>query len=229
MTPQKTVAFSRQATNIFFHILTGCNLSCRHCYINPEQHGHQTLPLATIESWLKAFEDKAARANLVLLGGEPTMHPDLAAVVKFARGLGFQSITIDTNGYLFHDIIERVSPDEVDFFSFSLDGATRETNDDIRGRGSYDACLAGIRRAVAAGFDTSMIYTVSQANLHELEDVVPLVRDLKVKRFFIQVLGLRGNPARESGDSVSGAITPVSQKEWLDRIPAVAGLLARRG
>ena len=115
MTSARTVAFSKQATNIFFHILTGCNLSCRHCYINPEQHGHQTLPLATIERWLNAFAEKADRANLVLLGGEPTMHPDLAAVVKLARGLGFQSITIDTNGYLFHDIIERVSPEEVNF------------------------------------------------------------------------------------------------------------------
>ena len=122
------------------------------------------------------------------------MHPDLAAVVKLARGLGFKSITIDTNGYLFHDIIERVSPDEVDFFSFSLDGATRETNDRIRGEGSYDACLAGSARAVYAGFGTSMIYTVSQANLHELEDIVPLVRRFNVKRFFIQVLGLRGKP-----------------------------------
>lgn len=229
MTTAKTVAFSRQATNIFFHILTGCNLSCRHCYINPGQHGRQTLPRETIERWLKAFADKADRANLILLGGEPTLHPDLADVVKFARRMGFKSITIDTNGYLFHQILERVSPKEVDFFSFSLDGATPETNDKIRGEGCYQACLDGIRRAVKSGFGTSLIYTVSRANLHELEAMVPLARDLGVRRFFIQVLGLRGKPARETDDAAGGDISPVSRTEWLARIPAVARLLAEEG
>jgi len=229
MTISKTVAFTRRATNIFFHILTSCNLSCRHCYINPEQHGHQTLPFATIERWLKAFQAKAHQANLILLGGEPTLHPDLAAVVKSARALRFHSVTIDTNGYLFHEILERVSPDEVDFFSFSLDGATRKTNDRIRGEGSYDACLAGLRRAAKAGFGTSMIYTVSRANIHELEQMVPLVRGLGIQRFFIQVLGLRGKPAKQGCNSPSGDIAPVSQTQWIDAIPAAAGLLAEEG
>ena len=229
MTEPKTVAFSRQATNIFFHILTGCNLSCRHCYINPGQHGHQTLSLDTIKRWLQAFEDKAGRANLVLLGGEPTLHPDLAAAVGFARRLGFKSITIDTNGYLFHNILERVSPSEVDLFSFSLDGATRETNDRIRGTGAFDTCLEGIRRAVAAGFGTGIIYTVSRANLHELDAMVPLARDLGVGQFFIQVLGLRGKPAEEGSEAAAGDISPVSCSEWLERIPAVAARLAAAG
>ncbi len=43
MTLPQTVAFSRESTNVFFHILTRCNLKCRHCYINPQQHGNNTL------------------------------------------------------------------------------------------------------------------------------------------------------------------------------------------
>ena len=229
MTASNTVAFSRQATNIFFHILTGCNLNCRHCYINPVQHGHQTLSLSTIQRWLNAFRDEAAQANLVLLGGEPTLHPDLAAAVKYSRRMGFKSVTIDTNGYLFHNILELVSPQEVDFFSFSLDGATAQTNDRIRGEGSYEACLDGIRRAVKSGFEISMIYTVSKANLHELEAMVPLARELEIRRFFIQVLGLRGNPAKEKTEETGGLISPVSYNEWLQRIPAVARKLAAEG
>ncbi len=51
----RTVAFSKHSTNLFFHILTKCNLKCRHCYINPAQHGKNTLPLATITAWLEVF------------------------------------------------------------------------------------------------------------------------------------------------------------------------------
>jgi MoaA/NifB/PqqE/SkfB family radical SAM enzyme len=41
----RTVGFQPGERNVFFHILTACNLSCRHCYINPAQHGTATLPL----------------------------------------------------------------------------------------------------------------------------------------------------------------------------------------
>ena len=94
---KKTVAFSKDATNVFFHILTNCNLKCKHCYINTEQHGEKTLPLETIETWLEGFIAKGKAANVIFLGGEPTLHPDLPFVIKKAKSLGYNSITIDTN------------------------------------------------------------------------------------------------------------------------------------
>jgi MoaA/NifB/PqqE/SkfB family radical SAM enzyme len=229
MARKRTVAFSPKAVNLFFHILTGCNLKCRHCYINPAQHGTQPLPLATIKDWLKIFADLGKPTNLVLLGGEPTLHPDLAGAVQTARGLGFASITIDTNGYLFHDILERITPEDLDYFSFSLDGATAKTNDALRGQGSYAACLDGLRRAVAKGFSTSLIYTVSTANLHELEQMGPLLEDLGVERFFIQVLGIRGNPALETQSASSGGPLQVDRDRWLAIVPAAAAKIADRG
>ena len=59
---RKTVAFSRRSANVFFHLLTRCNLHCRHCYINPEQHGSRTLDIDTIEKWLALF-CRTARAG----------------------------------------------------------------------------------------------------------------------------------------------------------------------
>ena len=229
MARKRTVAFSPRAVNLFFHILTRCNLTCRHCYINPDQHGTATLPLETIEGWLKVFADLGKPANLILLGGEPTLHPDLAAVVRAARRLRFASITIDTNGYLFHDILDRLTPGDLDYFSFSLDGATAQTNDALRGRGSYAACLDGIRRAVAKGFSTSLIYTVSTANLEELEQMGPLLEDLGVERFFIQVLGIRGNPALQAYTDISDRPLQVDRERWLAVVPAAAEKIADRG
>ena len=229
MTRKRTVAFSPQAVNLFFHILTRCNLKCRHCYINPDQHGTETLPLNTIENWLKVFAELGKPANLILLGGEPTLHPDLAAVVKTARRLQFASVTIDTNGYLFHDILDRLTPADLDYFSFSLDGATAEANDALRGRGSYDACLAGIRRAVAKGFSTSLIYTVSTANIDELPQMGPLLEDLGIDRFFIQVLGIRGNPARQTDGMATDRPLQVDRDRWLAVVPAAARTDCRSG
>jgi MoaA/NifB/PqqE/SkfB family radical SAM enzyme len=224
----RTVAFTQNATNVFFHILTACNLRCRHCYINPSQHGVASLNIDTITAWLRVFAGKKNPPNVIFLGGEPTLHPDLPLAVKQAGQLGYQSITIDTNGYLFHDILNRLQPDEVDFFSFSLDGATHAVNDSLRGDGSFHACLKGIRQAVSRGFSTSLIYTVSSANLRELEKMPELLRDIGIRRFFIQVVGIRGTPAQAVA-SASAGIHQVSPEEWLDKVPAAAQKAAGMG
>jgi MoaA/NifB/PqqE/SkfB family radical SAM enzyme len=221
---KKTVAFSKNATNVFFHILTNCNLKCKHCYINKKQHGEKTLPLETIEAWLEVFVSKNKNANVIFLGGEPTLHPDLSLAIKKAKALGYNSITVDTNGYLFHEILSKVDPEEIDYFSFSLDGATGKTNDMIRGEGSYDKCIAGIKKAILRGFTTSLIYTVSQMNFHELDRIAPLLKDLGVDRFFIQVIGIRGKSAVNRQEKLQ-----VSRDEWLKIIPDVAQKIARLG
>ncbi|MFZ7125127.1 MAG: radical SAM protein [Desulfobacterales bacterium] len=226
-TERRTVAFSRSAVNIFFHILTGCNLKCRHCYINPDQHGRSPLSIDTIERWLSAFSPRGRNANVIFLGGEPTLHPELPEAIRTARKMGYRSVTVDTNGYLFNDILDRIAPDEVDFFSFSLDGSTAELNDRLRGQGCYEACTAGIRKAVERGFGVSAIFTVSSANLHDLPAMGPLLSALGVSRFFIQVIGLRGAPGRESEDADSPG--QVAREQWLEIVPRAAESIAERG
>ena len=220
---KKTVAFSKDSSNLFFHLLTKCNLSCKHCYINRKEHGEKTLGIDTIKKWLNLFADRCENINVIFLGGEPTLHPDLSLAVKEARRLGFKSITIDTNGYLFHDILNRVTPDEVDFISFSLDGATPATNDAIRGEGCHEQVIKGLKQAVSAGFSTSMIYTVSGENIHELHRMPDLIKDWGLERFFIQVIGIRG----ESANTNDGL--QVSMEQWLDVVPDAAEAMARQG
>ncbi len=245
---KQTVAFSKNSSNLFFHILTKCNLSCTHCYINKDQHGVDTLDIGTIKKWLKLFANrpvsdknnpkqalinknpadksmvnKAAQTNVIFLGGEPTLHPDLHLAVKEAKSLGFKSITIDTNGYLFNNILDKISCDDIDYFSFSLDGATQTTNDSIRGEGSYDKVMEGIKKAVAKNFSCSMIYTVSEKNFHELELMEDLIKNLGIKRFFIQVIGMRGKSSGSKGNF------QVSKENWLKTIPKTAKKIAGHG
>lgn len=221
---KETVSFSKNSINVFFHILTKCNLKCRHCYINPEQHGENTLPIETINKWLEAFYDKRKDANVIFLGGEPTLHPDLSTAVRKAKEIGYKSITIDSNGYLFHDILDKISPSDIDYISFSLDGASPETNDPIRGKGSYEHCTAGVRKAVEKGFGTSMIYTVSRSNIHDLENMPPLLETLGIDRFFIQVIGIRGNSAESGANDLQ-----LTREEWTAIVPEIAGRVSRLG
>ncbi len=222
---KRTVEFKPHSRNLFFHILTACNLRCRHCYINPEQHGTKTLDIATIKKWLRLFSlsgqpstfKSVSDTNVIFLGGEPTLHPDLSQAIRDAKGLGYASITVDTNGYLFNDILDRVSPLEVDYFSFSLDGSTKEVNDAIRGQGCYDTCIKGMKEAVSRGFTISSIFTASRANIKDLPNMPPILKRLGVSRFFIQVIGIRGNPAKRNETDLQ-----LRYEEWMEIVPETA-------
>jgi len=218
----RTLSFRPGERNIFFHILTACNLACKHCYINQEQHGKETLAIDTIEKWLSLFFKTGQENNLIFLGGEPTLHPDLAAGVKLANAIGYDSVTIDSNGYLFHDILNKITPQEA-VLSFSLDGPTAEINDPIRGKGVFDICTENLKKAVQLSFRTSLIYTVSRNNLAHLHSMPALLEEWGVKRFFIQIIGIRGKPAAAGETGLQ--LTP---EEWLNTVPKVAKEAAQR-
>jgi len=238
---RRTVEFKPRSRNLFFHILTRCNLRCRHCYINPDQHGLEILDEETVTRWLSILSGKgisacrdttgareaaapAGETNVIFLGGEPTLNPALPAAVRAARRLGCASVTVDTNGFLFHDILEKVSPGEVDYFSFSLDGASPEVNDPIRGDGVFEVCTRGIRKAAEKGFGISSIFTASRINLHDLGNMPSLLKDLGVTRFFIQVIGIRGKPASRGETDLQ-----LSREEWNEIVPEVAVRAAGMG
>lgn len=222
----RTVGFKQGERNVFLHLLTACNLSCRHCYINPSQHGTATLPKSTALEWLHLFARPDRQTNLILLGGEPTLHPDLPDIIRAAKAMRY-TVTVDSNGYLFNDLLERVTPRELDYLSFSLDGPDPEVNDPIRGKGVFAVCTENLRRAAAKGFNTSVIYTVSSLNIDHLHRMPPLLAELGVKRFFIQVIGLRGKPA--GAPPGAGSNWQVDPERWLQTVPQVARQAADLG
>lgn len=220
----RTVGFRPGERNVFFHILTACNLACKHCYINKSQHGTEMLSLEQIEKWMKLFVDNKKKTNLIFLGGEPTLHPDLSTAIKYAKRLSY-NVTVDSNGYLFHDLLKNTSPEFLDYLSFSLDGPSAKVNDPIRGDGVFEVCTSNIHKAVEAGFHVSVIYTVSSKNLHYVDEMVDLLDTLRVRKFFIQVLGLRGKSAQPEGNDIG----QVTREQWLKIIPKAARKAADRG
>ncbi|THB78278.1 MAG: radical SAM protein [Desulfobulbaceae bacterium] len=223
----RTVDFSIGERNIFLHILTACNLSCSHCYINPEQHGRGQLTREELARWIPMLRGECAKANIVFLGGEPTLHRELPFAVETAKTCGY-NVTVDSNGYLFNDFLEKSSPELLDFLSFSLDGPTPQINDMIRGVGVYQTCTENIAQAVKRKFSVSLIYTVSSKNIEYLHLMPPLLERLGVKRFFIQVIGLRGKSAESQEDKVQPSLQ-VQPERWLSVVPEVAEYAASLG
>ncbi len=158
------------------------------------------------------------------------MHPELAHIIKKGKRLGF-AVTVDSNGYLFHDLLNKTSPKYLDYLSFSLDGPNSTINDPIRGNGVFEECIKNMKKAVELKYRVSVIYTVSAKNIDYLHKMIPLLVETGVRRFFIQVIGLRGESAKgmEKKHNIQSEILQVSRDKWLSVVPDVAKQAAEMG
>ena len=86
-------------------ILRGCNIRCRDCY---NLHPDHVKPLAEIDAQLDALMRLRKLQSISIVGGEPTLHPDLVEIVRRARqrGLFVELFTngVDLNGPLLADL-----------------------------------------------------------------------------------------------------------------------------
>lgn len=159
---------------ITWELTYGCNLACIHCLSSSGRR--DPAELSTAEA--KAFLDQLAELSVFYVnvgGGEPTLRPDFDELVEHAvsRRVG---IKFSTNGTTMSEARARrlASMDYVDV-QVSIDGATAETNDAVRGVGSYDAARTAMENLAAAGFGGFKIsVVVTRQNVAELDHLEQL-------------------------------------------------------
>jgi radical SAM protein with 4Fe4S-binding SPASM domain len=167
---------------LWLHVNDFCNLSCAHCLVSSGPDRPQGLPT---ERLLDAIDQGAALGveRFFFTGGEPIARPDavdLARHIVIGHG---RELVILTNGTLFKgerfDRLVDLAGERLRL-QISLDGAKAATNDPIRGEGTFDRVIAGVRIAVAAGVRPSLTMTLLQRNLEEIEPFVRLASSLGV-------------------------------------------------
>jgi mycofactocin biosynthetic radical S-adenosylmethionine protein MftC len=128
-----------------------CNLSCVHCLSSSGRRDPRELTTAECQ----AVIDELQRMQVFYVnigGGEPTVRPDFWALLDYATSHDV-GVKFSTNGVKITPAIARqlAASDYVDV-QISLDGATAEVNDAVRGPGSYDTALRAMRNLADAGF-----------------------------------------------------------------------------
>ena len=80
-------------------ILRGCNIRCRDCYnLQPDR----IKPLVEIDAQLDALTRLRKLQSISIVGGEPTLHPDLVEIVRRVRRRGL-FVELFTNGVDLND------------------------------------------------------------------------------------------------------------------------------
>lgn len=175
----------RPPANLTFAITGVCNLVCEHCWVGagtPSAAAH--VPERTARRVIQEFAALGGK-SIRFTGGEPLSHPDWLGFMQCARRSGFRGVSLQTNAILFDD--EQVAAlRDLDFpglsIQISLDGATAESYDLVRGAGAFAGALAGIRRLVRGGLARriSLFFTEMRHNLEEIPAVLELAADLEI-------------------------------------------------
>ncbi|MGN6793925.1 MAG: mycofactocin radical SAM maturase [Streptosporangiaceae bacterium] len=147
-----------------------CNLECAHCLSSSGRRDPRELTTEQCE----AVIDELQRMNVFYVnigGGEPTIRPDFWHLLQYSveHQVG---VKFSTNGV-------RITPERARFLAgtdyvdvqVSLDGATAEVNDYVRGPGSFEMALRALENLREAGFGDAKISVVcTRHNVGQLDD-----------------------------------------------------------
>lgn len=160
-----------------------CNLDCKHCLREIKEPPKNFSPplLGKILREAKSLGSKIVGFT----GGEPFLHPKLDEILHIVQEEGYNCYFV-TNGSQF----DKIFPLLVQYksllsgISFSLDGATKETHDFMRGEGSFKKSMAAIAACYGEKIPFNLQMCLNKKNRQEIPHMTTLAAQLGAQHLF---------------------------------------------
>lgn len=171
-----------------------CNNHCAFCVQGDKRDEHGPRAPDQIETDLKAGLAQGA-SELVLTGGEPTVHKNLLSVIRLARRLGYTNIQLQSNGrrFFYSDFCEAAIAAGATEFSPALHGATAEIHEKLtEAPGSFEQVVTGIENLVRLGQPVICNTVITTVNYEQLPELARFFVKLGVRQYqfaFVHILG----------------------------------------
>lgn len=211
----------RSLTELWLHTNNSCNLACSHCLVSSGPDGDKGMPT---EPFLKVIADarELGARRFFFTGGEPFLRKDLFTLVDAVLSDPKSELAILSNGILLSDakLAELRQRDAARLrLQISLDGSTPAINDPIRGRGSFERIVHGIRTAIAAGLSVTVSTVITRTNADDVPNITRRVGELGGTMHHLLWLHKRGRADEHGADRTP----PVEQVIGVVRRARAAG------
>lgn len=136
---------------------TVCNLRCTHCFIScsPENHDFWFLDLDTVKGYLNESQAWGVK-EYYFTGGEPFMNKDLLPMLQATLAIGPASVLTNATLLSARTVGRLAEIHAASAYSLelrvSLDGPSADSNDPIRGEGTFERAMDGVSRLLEHGF-----------------------------------------------------------------------------
>ena len=219
--PRTSLPGSKQAPVVIWNLLRRCNLTCKHCYAtSADSVFRDELDTAAALAVIDDLHEAGVKV-LILSGGEPLLRDDLFQLSAYARARGF-FVALSTNGTLISESnIEQIAAANFDYVGVSIDGL-EETHDAFRQLvGSYASSMHGIALCRQRGIRVGLRTTLTQENHAQLPQLLDLMREYDVQKFYLSHLNYSGRGKRsrqlDAHQQMSrDAMTLIFERAWAD-------------
>jgi heme d1 biosynthesis radical SAM protein NirJ len=207
---------------VIWNLIRRCNLACKHCYTTSADIDFpgelSTREIYAVMDDLKAFKVPV----LILSGGEPLLHPDIFAISRRAKDMGFY-VALSSNGTkITAGNIDEIAAIDYQYIGVSLDGI-KDTHDRFRRMpGSFDEALRGVRLCLEKGIKVGIRFTLTQDNHQDFPALLQLMDDHDIDKFYLSHLNYGGRGNRNRKDDAHFQMTRTAMDllfetsyEWL--------------
>ena len=162
---------------IVIELTNRCNLRCQHCF-SGRHGGRDDLPLDVLRHILSEAKHEGFKF-IGFTGGDPTVYRHFVEAIRLTYEAGYQ-FGFNTNGWNFTKIYSQLNPyrDRLSIITFSLDGATEETHDQLRGSGSFRRLMQAVSVCIIEDIPFSLNMVITAHNRHQLEQAAQLATRL---------------------------------------------------
>jgi MoaA/NifB/PqqE/SkfB family radical SAM enzyme len=227
--------YFRNLHQVFMYITDRCNLECEQCIYKPSisHFINEEIELPTALELLARFRDMGA-SKVTFLGGEPTLYGHRRAgrplldLIAGTKDLGYEYIRLDTNGQKTSDFLDRPDFMKLNEVAFSLDGYSVETNDSLRGKGTFLRTIEAIKLALNLGYKVTITCCVQKLFLDRddhgrlrLGTMIQFAESLGVHQINFHDLFKVGIPM----DTWTGNFAPKPQ-DWMPVYREITGMIS---
>jgi len=163
-------------SSVTIYVTDFCPKHCRHCATNAHNRINRQNELV-FDDWVEIIQRlrETGVLMLVISGGEPLSLPHTQRILEVADELQFGlTLLTDFDNFTEQQIVGLKSLKHLISVQTSLDGATAETHDFLRGRGSFSKTLRRLRMLNDAGLAFTVAAAVHKKNIGELDKIAEL-------------------------------------------------------
>lgn len=163
---------------IYLLLTENCNLNCDYCIRGKKKYIY--VEKEKLFKIIKENESNFKNAQILLTGGEPTLHPDFIEILNYVKEHS-KSVSINTNGTI--DVFELLPYSKNIHIQISLDGK-EEIHDRLRSKGSFKATWNNIQKIDKLGFSYNIATVVNVNNIDTVDELLPSLSMLKGMKYW---------------------------------------------
>lgn len=171
--------------SLLIETVSACNAKCTFCPMQAERKiASARMPLPRFQQIIRENADfiKSTYNGVEpYYRGEPLLHTDFWEICATLRQYGIRNMGINSNLSFKKIALERFKEFRVPLI-VNMGGASKEVHESVMKGSDYDIVTSNIRRLIELGVDFQVKINPTRKNLHELDQLAPLMESLGGKR-----------------------------------------------